>query len=203
MEKTDNYNSIHNVSLPLCGLRNNLVFSVVGRWSLHILMTAVIYMTCLYVSIRWCKWRRRIAAWCWMPSIWKMWECVWHIEWSNSSSYMSASFDHIEHLHPRYVSPTQIQLQLIYPDNVLCRQASLSEFYIVCKIGVYFELVVKGQMYDCAVSSPLDRSKRFTLHPWQPCSFRHQIDFSGTNSSQPAITREDYSLTCPLHIVTY
>ena len=25
-----------------------------------------------------------------------------------------------------------------------------------------------------AVSSPLDRSKRFTLHPWQTCSFRHQ-----------------------------
>ena len=25
-----------------------------------------------------------------------------------------------------------------------------------------------------AVSSPLDRSNRFTLHPWQTCSFRHQ-----------------------------
>ena len=26
-----------------------------------------------------------------------------------------------------------------------------------------------------AVSSPLDRSKRFTLHPRQTCSFRHQL----------------------------
>ena len=30
---------------------------------------------------------------------------------------------------------------------------------------------------DSAVSSPSDRSKRFTL--WQPCSFQHQLDFSG------------------------
>ena len=31
-----------------------------------------------------------------------------------------------------------------------------------------------------AVSSPLDRSKRFTLLlPWQTCSFRHQLGFSG------------------------
>ena len=29
-----------------------------------------------------------------------------------------------------------------------------------------------------AVSSPLDRSKRFTLHPWQTCSSWHQLDFS-------------------------
>ena len=30
-----------------------------------------------------------------------------------------------------------------------------------------------------AVSSPLDRSKRFTLHRWQTCSFRHLLDFFG------------------------
>ena len=33
-----------------------------------------------------------------------------------------------------------------------------------------------------AVSSPLDRPKRFTLSPpWQTCSFRHQLGFSGTH----------------------
>ena len=49
-----------------------------------------------------------------------------------------------------------------------------------------------------AVSSQLDHSKRFTLFlPWQTCSFRHQLDFSGKHSSDAAITREDYSLTFP------
>ena len=48
------------------------------------------------------------------------------------------------------------------------------------------------------VSTPLARSKRFTLFlPWQTCSFRHQLGFSWKHSSQAAITRNDYSLTCP------
>ena len=48
-----------------------------------------------------------------------------------------------------------------------------------------------------SVASPLDRSKRFTLHPWQTCSFRHQVDLYGKYSSHVAITCEDYSLTFP------
>ena len=56
-----------------------------------------------------------------------------------------------------------------------------------------------------AVSSPLDHSKRFTLFlPWQTCSFRHQLGFSWKHSSYAAITRDDYSLTCPpLSIAKY
>ena len=50
-----------------------------------------------------------------------------------------------------------------------------------------------------AVSNPSDRSKRFTLFlPWQTCSYRHQLGFSGKYSSHAAITRNDYSLTFPL-----
>ena len=49
-----------------------------------------------------------------------------------------------------------------------------------------------------AVSNPLDRSKRFTLHLWQTCLFRHQLDFSGKNSAMLQLLHEDYSLTFPL-----
>ena len=41
------------------------------------------------------------------------------------------------------------------------------------------------------VSTPLDRSRRFILHIWKTCSFRHQVNFSGKHSSHAAITRED------------
>ena len=34
-------------------------------------------------------------------------------------------------------------------------------------------------------------------HPWQTCSFRHQLDFSWKHSSHAAITHEYYSLTFP------
>ena len=37
-----------------------------------------------------------------------------------------------------------------------------------------------------AVSSPLD--------PWQTCSFRHQLDFSGKHSAMLQLLQEDYSL---------
>ena len=41
-----------------------------------------------------------------------------------------------------------------------------------------------------AVSSPLDRSKRFTLFlPWQTCSLRHQLGFSWKHSSHAAIAQ--------------
>ena len=37
------------------------------------------------------------------------------------------------------------------------------------------------------LSSPLDHTKRFTLHPWQTCSFRHQLGFSVKHSSHAAV----------------
>ena len=40
-------------------------------------------------------------------------------------------------------------------------------------------------MRGSTVSSPLGRSKHFTLS--QTCSFRHQLDFSGKHSSHAAI----------------
>ena len=58
--------------------------------------------------------------------------------------------------------------------------------------------VSKCMFLYSAISSPLDHSKRFTLFlPWQTCSFRYQLGFSGKHSSQAAITCNDYSLTFP------
>ena len=58
--------------------------------------------------------------------------------------------------------------------------------------------ITKGVFSYIEVSSPLDRSKRFTLFLlWQTCSFRHQLDFSGKHSSHAAIRREDYTFTFP------
>ena len=46
---------------------------------------------------------------------------------------------------------------------------------------------------------PVRWTAQSALHvtPWQTCSFRHQLDFSGKHSSHAAITSEDYSLTFP------
>ena len=53
----------------------------------------------------------------------------------------------------------------------------------------------KGFFFIYCSFRPLDRSNHFELSPWRTCSFRHQLGFSGKNSSHAAITREDYSLT--------
>ena len=50
-------------------------------------------------------------------------------------------------------------------------------FYLYLEL---FECNIKGMFLYSAVSSPLDRSKHFT--PWQTCSFRHQVEFSGKRS---------------------
>ena len=55
----------------------------------------------------------------------------------------------------------------------------------------------KGIFVYSAVSSPLYRSKRFTLHQLADMFIRHQIDFSGKHSSPAAIMYEDYSLIFP------
>ena len=45
-----------------------------------------------------------------------------------------------------------------------------------------------------ALSSPLDRSKRFTRFlPWQTCSFRYQLGFSWKHSSNTAIAQRLFS----------
>ena len=57
-----------------------------------------------------------------------------------------------------------------------------------------------------AESSPLDRSKSFTLFlPWQTCSFRHQLGFSGKHSSHAAIVQRQFTYTScpPLSIARY
>ena len=38
-----------------------------------------------------------------------------------------------------------------------------------------------------------------SLHftPWQTCSFRHQLDFSGKHSAMLQLLRKDFSLTFP------
>ena len=59
---------------------------------------------------------------------------------------------------------------------------------------IFGRFSTKGMFLYSAVSIPLDRSKRFTLHPWQTCSFQQQLYFSGKHSSHAATTRDDYSL---------
>ena len=57
------------------------------------------------------------------------------------------------------------------------------------KNGGRYGKMLKGMF--CAVSSPSDRSKRFTLFlPWQTSAFRHQLGFSGKHCRPAAITRE-------------
>ena len=95
-------------------------------------------------------------------------------------------------IHLRYVSyqvgilyrPTT-NLQSIIFNGLVCRSLFLW-FLLVKKVEVCF--------LCSAVSSPLDNSKRVTLHLRQTCSFRHQLDFYGKHSSHATITHEDYSL---------
>ena len=96
----------------------------------------------------------------------------------------------------RYLSDSQCaRLQYIGNSSTQDTSSILCE-RIQCTQGQN----VKGHgLFSCsAVSSPLDRSERFTLClPWQTCSFRHQLGFSGKHSSHAAIKRNDYSLTSP------
>ena len=51
---------------------------------------------------------------------------------------------------------------------------------------------VKGSFY--IAQYPVRWTAQSTLHfcpPWQTCSFRHQLGFSGKHSSDAAITRKD------------
>ena len=65
--------------------------------------------------------------------------------------------------------------------------------HIQC-IHVCMSTKVKVVLHS-AVSSPSDRSKRYPLVglPWQTCSFRDELGFSGKHSSHAAITRLNHS----------
>ena len=88
---------------------------------------------------------------------------------------------------------------------VHCLQSSITIIIIIeYYVNYHHYLLLQQLQYDkkCmflygAVSSPLDRSQRFELHPWQTCSFGHQLHYSGKHSSHAAITREDCSLIFP------
>ena len=59
-----------------------------------------------------------------------------------------------------------------------------------CDIIMIWKQTLFSFLLYSAVSSPLDRSKRFTLIlPWQTCSFRHQLGFSWKHSSHAAIAQ--------------
>ena len=60
-------------------------------------------------------------------------------------------------------------------------------------------MYVKVCILYSAVSSLLDRSKRFTcLTLWPTCSFRHQLYVSWKNSAMLQLLPKDYSPTFPL-----
>ena len=70
---------------------------------------------------------------------------------------------------------------------LLCSRLAFSLCYgTICCVQKWYVLY-------SAVSSPLDRSKRFTLHLLADLF----IPTSGKHSSHAAITREDYSFTFP------
>ena len=66
-------------------------------------------------------------------------------------------------------------------------------------------LNVKSMFLYSTISSPLARSKRFTLFlPWQTCSFRHQLGFSGKYSSHAAITQRLFThISTTVYIARY
>ena len=49
----------------------------------------------------------------------------------------------------------------------------------------------------CFIQSVVPLNALYTSPPWQTCSFRHVLDFSGKHSSHVAITHKDYSLIFP------
>ena len=59
-----------------------------------------------------------------------------------------------------------------------------------------------GTFLHSTVFSPSDFSEHFTLHPWQTCSFRHHIDFSGKHSASLQLLCEGNSFTYLLLIYT-
>ena len=62
-----------------------------------------------------------------------------------------------------------------------------------------FVLLVDGKCVFYIEQYPVRWTAHSSLHfnPLQTCSFRHQLDFSGKNSSDEAITRENYSPIFP------
>ena len=62
----------------------------------------------------------------------------------------------------------------------------------------------KSMFLHRMVSRLSDHSNRFTFHPWQTCSFRHQPDVCGRYSATPQSLYKDYTNVFPLlSIATY
>ena len=60
-----------------------------------------------------------------------------------------------------------------------------------CNDWIGSKLARQAVIKVCFISRSIQSVDLFTLHPLQTCSFRHQLDFSGKNSSDAAITCED------------
>ena len=79
----------------------------------------------------------------------------------------------------------------------------------VCSIIARTRIIiskVKGKVCFHVPKYPVRWTAQSTLHftPWQTCSFRHQVDFSGKHSAMLQLLHEDYSLTFPpLSITRY
>ena len=98
--------------------------------------------------------------------------------------------NHLQLKHRFSYNMFSIFLTEVIPTAFGCRSSTVK---VLLKVGLY-----------SAVSIPLDRSKRFTRHPWSTCSFRHQLDFYGKHSATLQSLRKDYSFTfSPLCIARY
>ena len=87
---------------------------------------------------------------------------------------------------------------------LLCAQQWLCQLHLMTKkLFIIFLLQIlqcikKEYMFlYSAVSSPLDCSKRVTLHPLAACSIRHQLDFSEKHSAMLKLFHKYYPHTFP------
>ena len=90
-----------------------------------------------------------------------------------------------------------LYLQSSPADRIRLLTGFQATFRMTPSCAFHYNMRILRCIFVCSkVSSPLDRSKRFTLYtPWQTCSFRHQFVFSGKHSSHAAIRREEHTFT--------
>ena len=95
---------------------------------------------------------------------------------------------------------------LHYPNHKLSYMLQRFRLFIYSFSKPWSHTKVKAKVSFYIAQYPVRWTAKSALHftPWQTCSFRHQLDFSGKHSSDPAIRHEDYSLTFPpLSITKY
>ena len=83
-------------------------------------------------------------------------------------------------LHLATLNITVLCLQIDQVVSCTVCQAEIYIYLYVCNAHMQKRLFLYGYdfLYN-AVSSILDRSKDFKLHPWQICSFQDQFDYFG------------------------